>query len=155
LASPVAIFAALAALAAAAAAGGALFAPPRDLLPGVRSALWTLLRALEAVGIRVKVGARGRSLAAQAAAFDAGRSATKSGAHQKGRAVDLYPIDPDTGFPDYAGRNLELFRRMHAVASGLGWHGLAFNPDGSRRLLEGGNGRRFWDGGHLEWRGAA
>jgi len=107
------------------------------------------------MGIRVKVGSTARSYAAQALAFEQGRSGTRAGGHQKGRAVDLYPIDPQTGFPDYAGRNIELYRRMHAVAAGLGWHGLAFNADGSPRYIEGGNGRKFWDGGHLEWRGAA
>lgn len=150
------LFAAIAAaVASAAAAGGAFSVRSGGLLPGVRTALETLLRALAAVGIRVKVGQTGRTPAAQARVFDAGRSATRSGQHQKGRAVDLYPIDPSTGFPDYAGRNLDVFRRMHQIATALGWRGLAFNADGSPRYLTNADGRRFWDGGHLEWRGAA
>lgn len=151
----IALFAALAAIAAAVAAGGAFSARPVGLVPPARTALETLVRALRAAGIRVKVGQTGRTLEQQARAADAGRSGTYSGQHQRGRAVDLYPIDPDTGFPDYAGRNVELFRRMHAIASSFGWTGLAFNADGSPRYLTAPDGRRFWDGGHLEWRGAS
>jgi hypothetical protein len=151
----IALFAALAAVAAAVAAGGAFSVRPGGLVPPARTALETLLRALGAAGIRVKVGQTGRTLEQQARAVDAGRSSTYGGQHPKGRAVDLYPIDPSTGFPDYAGKNVELFRKMHAIAGGLGWTGLAFNPDGSPRYLTARSGRRFWDGGHLEWRGAS
>jgi hypothetical protein len=105
--------------------------------------------------MRVKVGSAGRSEAAQVRAFDEGRSSTRAGKHVQGLAVDVYPIDPATGLPDWNGRNLDLFRTMHRIAAGLGWRGLAFNADGSPRYLVNRFGRRYWDGAHLEWSGVA
>ena len=139
---------------AAAAAAGRPFAD--RVAPGLtedtKRALAALLGALAAAGIRVKIGSAGRSQAAQRAAFEAGKSGTLKSLHTVGRAVDLYPIGAD-GLPDFAGRDVELFRRMHHIAAGLGWHGIAFNADGSRRYIETPRGS-VWDGGHLEWRGA-
>lgn len=126
-----------------------------SLTPATTRALAALLGALAAAGIRVRVGSAGRSDAAQWRALDAGRSGTFQSKHRTGEAVDLYPIDPATGAPDLAGRNVELFRRMHAIAQKLGWRGLAFNADGSLRYLTNPRGGRFWDGGHLEWSGGA
>lgn len=147
-------FIGIGALAAAGAAGRA-FAD--RVVPGLtddtKRALAALLVALAAAGIRVKVGSAGRSRAGQALALEQGRTATSSSLHEQGRAVDLYPIGSG-GFPDMNGTDLDLFRRMHQIAAGLGWHGIAFNVDGSRRYLTNAQGRKFWDGGHLEWKGA-
>lgn len=124
-----------------------------DLTPDTKRALGTLLGALAAAGIRVKIGSMGRSRAGQAHALEQGRTATAESKHETGQAVDLYPYGSD-GFPDMAGADLELYRRMHAIAGKLGWHGIAFNTDGTKRLLTNRQGRKFWDGGHLEWKGA-
>lgn len=118
-----------------------------------KAAVVQLVGALKAAGIPVKVGQVGRTGEEQAAALAAGRSAASLSQHERGLAVDLYPLDPATGRPDLAGKNTALYRRMHAVAAGLGWRGLAFNPDGSVRYLTARDGRRFWDGAHLQWTG--
>lgn len=153
--SPVVLVLSAVALTAAAAAASRAFAGQvvPDLTDDTKRALRALLGALAQAGIRVKVGSTGRSELEQARQMAAGRSATMQSAHRRGQAVDLYPIDPTTGFPDYAGRRLELYQRMHEIAARLGWRGLAFNPDGSRRYLQTARGR-IWDGGHLEWKGA-
>lgn len=111
-----------------------------------------LVTALDFAGIKVKVGPLTRSLAAEQRAYDSGRSAINpwKSKHLVSKAVDVYPIDPSTGEPDYQGRRLELFKRMVDVAKRLGWKSLAFNADGSVRYLTSKSGARFWDGAHLE-----
>lgn len=123
-----------------------------QLKPEVQTQLQALIIALRAQGIAVFIGSTLRDSAAQAQAYDAGNSSNKVSWHQLGRAVDLYPIDPATGSPDRNGRNLDLFRAMHETAAQAGWRGLAFNDDGSKRLITNKYGKKVWDGAHLEWR---
>lgn len=74
--------------------------------------------------------------------------------HELRRAVDLYPIDPDTGKPDDNGRRLDLYIAMHAKAKAMGFRGIAFEADGvTKHYIKNSKGKLVWDGGHLECRG--
>jgi len=127
-----------------------------QLEPETQSRLRDLIFALGADGMRVHVGATLRTAAKEKALIKAGRT---SGTlvhswHELGRAVDLYPIDPDTGKPDTAGRRLDLFIAMHAKAKAMGFRGIAFEADGvTRHYIKNSEGKLVWDGGHLECRG--
>jgi hypothetical protein len=119
-----------------------------QLIPAAQAALRSLIAALEGEGIDLYVGSTRRNPAQQASIVAKGNSATQHSWHLLGRGVDVYPrVD---GQPDLAGKNLDLFRRIHAVAPRFGWRGLAFNPDGSKRYITGTKGK-IWDGGHLEF----
>lgn len=120
------------------------------LEPGARAALEALRRELAAAGLETFIGSTLRDNAEQAEILERGSSSTSRSWHLLGRAVDLYPIDPATKEPDLAGRNTELFRKMHEVAKRHGWRGLAFNADGSKRYITTSKGK-VWDGGHLEF----
>lgn len=105
-------------------------------------------------GISIKVGQTLRTPAEEKAAIDAGRSAVKTHSwHELGRAVDLYPLD-ETGSAilNPTAAQLDLFRRMHAVAVEMGFRSLAFESDGSRHYITNKSGKGIWDGGHIEWR---
>lgn len=125
------------------------------LEPTTREKLGELIEALADAGLRVYVGQTLRTGAQEKANVDAGK--TSAGLvyswHELGRAVDLYPVDPATGKPDYAGRRVDLFQQMHAAAKLLGWRGIAFLEDGiTKRTITNSKGKPVWDGGHLEWR---
>jgi hypothetical protein len=125
------------------------------LEPTTREKLGELIGALADDGLRVFVGQTLRTAAAEKANVDAGKTAAGLvySWHELGRAVDLYPVDPDTGKPDYAGRRVDLFAQMHAKAKLLGWRGIAFQADGvTKRTITNSKGKPVWDGGHLEWR---
>ena len=125
------------------------------LQPDVGAALNTLIAALAADGLNVYVGQTLRTKAQEQANVDAGKTAAglKYSWHSIGRAVDLYPINPDTGKPDLAGKRIDLFQRMHAKAKELGWRGIAFLPDGvTKWIITNSKGKGIWDGGHIEWR---
>lgn len=121
-----------------------------------QSRLRDLIFALGAEGMRVYVGQTLRTAAQEKALIEAGRtSATLTHSwHELGRAVDLYPYDPDTGKPDRDGRRVDLFQRMHAKARELGFRGIAFEADGTtKKYITNKAGKKVWDGGHLECRG--
>lgn len=118
------------------------------LVPSAQQALRELRERLSAIGIRTLVGQTLRNVSEQNAVVSSGNSATKNSWHLVGRGVDLYPYDGDK--PDLNGKRIDLFRTMHAEASKLGWRGLAFNPDGSKRYITTNKGK-VWDGGHLEF----
>jgi hypothetical protein len=125
------------------------------LQPDVQAALMTLIATLADQGLKVYVGQTLRTAAQEKANVDKG--ATSAGLvyswHELGRAVDLYPIDPDTGKSDLQGIRLDLFQQMHAVAKSQGWRGIAFEADGvTRHYLTNSKGKKVWDGGHIEWR---
>jgi hypothetical protein len=124
------------------------------LQPEVGAALGTLIAQLAADGLNVYVGQTLRTKAQEQANVDAGKTAAglKFSWHSIGRAVDLYPVDPDTGKPDLAGKRIDLFRQMHAKAKALGWRGIAFKDDGSKWIITNSRGKGIWDGGHIEWR---
>jgi hypothetical protein len=123
-----------------------------QLQPDVSDRVRMLIAQLNSEGIRIKVGQTLRTSAQEKAVIEAGKSAVKTHSwHELGRAVDLYPLDPDSGQPDLDGVHVELFQRMHEVAEGLGFRSIAFNSDGSKHLIQGKNGP-IWDGGHIEWR---
>lgn len=125
-----------------------------NLQPDVQTQLTSLILALDQQGIKVRVGQTLRTPSEEKAAIDSGHSAVKTHSwHELGRAVDLYPQNPATG-ADAIGdaSDIELYRTMHDVAASLGWRGIAFNDDGSKRLITNSKGRKIWDGGHLEWR---
>lgn len=104
--------------------------------------------------IRIHIGQGKRTPAQEKAVIAAGRSAIGEkdhSYHEVGRAVDLYPINPDTGEPDLNGVRDDLFRTMHEAAWNVGLGGLAYSPYpfGSRRLINGKKGP-IWDGGHVQ-----
>jgi hypothetical protein len=140
---------------AAAAAGLAYVIGERNArpepTPAFRASLDKLLDMLDHMSIPVKVGQVGRTLAEQEQAAEKGRTATLQSKHLTAQAVDIYPLDPDTGQPDFEGKHLDTYRKMHQIAVALGWRSIAFNPDGSKRILTAANGKQFWDGAHLEW----
>lgn len=120
----------------------------------VQSELRMLLSDLFADGVPVSVGQTLRTSAQEKALIAEGKTAAslKISWHQLGRAVDLYPIDPVTGVTDREGKDVDRFRRMHEIAARRGWRGIAFNADGTKRLIANSKGKLVWDGGHLEWR---
>lgn len=112
-----------------------------------------LIADLNSQGIGVYVGQTLRSSAQEKAAIDSGHtsgSLTVSW-HQLGRAVDLYPLDAD-GNPDRTGTNLDAIRAIATTAESVGFRQLAFNSDGSKRILHNADGAPIWDSGHVEWR---
>ncbi len=124
------------------------------LRPEAREALINVRSDLMAQGIPTYVGSTHREAPEQAKKVAAGLSATNHSWHLLDLAVDLYPLLP-SGKPDLNGTNIELFRKMHAVAAKHGFSGLAFNSDGSiRRITTMKNGveQKTWDGAHLEYR---
>jgi len=125
-----------------------------QLQPEVQSEFQALLSDWAASGITVTVGQTLRTSAQEKALIEKGATAAslKISWHQLGRAVDVYPVDPATGAADRDGRNTDLFRRMHAIAASRGWRGIAFNADGTKKLIANSKGKLVWDGGHLEWR---
>lgn len=130
----------------------------KKLEPGTRAAYRNLLQLMSNRGIRVFTGQTLRDADLQAALVRAGKSGTTRSWHLLGRAIDAYPVDPDTGKPDRAGRREDLFRILHQTAAVLGFHGLAYRPypDGPKRYItttKNGQQRQVWDGGHLEYHG--
>ena len=125
------------------------------LQPDVQTQLMSLIGTLSDQGLKVYVGQTLRTAAQEKSNVDKG--VTSAGLtyswHELGRAVDLYPVDPDTGKPDLQGVRLDLFQQMHAAAKLAGWRGIAFEQDGlTRHYLTNSKGKKIWDGGHLEWR---
>jgi len=106
--------------------------------------------------LRVFVGQTKRTAAQEKANYEAGKTSAHltHSWHELGRAVDLYPYNPDTGEPDLKGKRVDLFRVMHNRAKAMGFHGIAFNDDGSQKIIVNANGKKIWDGGHLEDRGS-
>jgi hypothetical protein len=126
-----------------------------QLIPTAQLALERTRAELEQDwGIRTYVGSTRRNPDEQAKIVAKGNSATQKSWHLLGRAVDLYPYDPDTGKPDLAGKHVDLFRTMQEVGAGYGWTNIAFNPDGSKRLItttKNGKQVKVWDGGHMQF----
>jgi hypothetical protein len=125
-----------------------------QLQPDTQDAVRQLIQQLANQGIRVKVGQTLRSSAAEKEAIASGHSSAnlKVSWHQLGRAVDLYPINPDTGSADLDGVRDDLFHEMVATARAMGFRSLAYENDGvTRHYIQGTKGP-IWDGGHLEWR---
>jgi hypothetical protein len=128
-----------------------------QLEPETQSKLRDLIFALSAAGIRVRVGQTLRTAAQEKANIAAGLSSADlvHSWHELGRAVDLYPYDPDTGEPDMKGKRVDLFQQMHSIAKAQGWRGIAFQADGvTKRLIKNSKGKLIWDGGHIENRGS-
>lgn len=126
-----------------------------SLVPSAQSALADLRATLETkYNLRTFVGQTIRTATQEKELIESGKTSgtlTHSW-HEVGRAIDLYPYNPDTNRPDMDGSRVDLFRIMHNEAANQGWRGIAFNPDGSKRLITNSKGKKIWDGGHLEWR---
>jgi hypothetical protein len=122
------------------------------LIPSVQNAVAMLRSELDSIGIRTFVGSTLRSPEDTAKNIAEGKaSATlKHSWHELGRAIDLYPYDPETGRPDLDGKRTDLFLEMHVRAPKYGFRGLAFDPSGNKRFLNTTRGK-VWDGGHLEF----
>jgi hypothetical protein len=128
-----------------------------QLEPETQSMLHDLILALGTIdGIRVHVGQTARTSAQEKANFEAGKTSKNltHSWHELRRAVDLYVIDPDTGKPDLKGKRVDLYRTMHARAKLMRWKGIAFNDDGSKKILYNSRNQPIWDAGHLENRGS-
>jgi hypothetical protein len=124
----------------------------KALEPDTRTAFLQLRRNLAAQKIQLFVGQTRRDPKHQATLVARGKSATLQSWHLVGRAIDAYPFDPTTGKPDMAGKNVELYRTYHREAAKLGFKGLAFNPDGSRKYINTNKGK-VWDAGHIQYQG--
>ncbi len=126
----------------------------RKLHPDVVAKFLLVLDHCAKEGIDLFIGRTYEDPSKQAQHYADGKTTLKMGWHQIARAADCYPKLPD-GQPDLNGKQLGKFRRMHEIASVEGFHGLAFNPDGTKRLIQvKKNGKliKIWDGGHLEYR---
>lgn len=125
-----------------------------QLEPQTQSLVRQLLDQMAGQGISVSVGSTGRTIAQEKAAVENGKSSKGQtySWHMIGRAADLYPINPDTGKPDYNGVRDDLFSTMAGIATSLGFRSLAYNSDGSRHYLTTVKGP-VWDGGHVEYHG--
>ena len=124
-----------------------------QLEPVTQEKVRELLAELAGQGIGVYVGQTLRTSAQEKAAIDSGHTSgtlTVSW-HQLGRAVDLYPLDAD-GNPDRTGTNLSAIQAIANTAESMGFRQLAFNSDGTKRILHNAAGAPIWDSGHVEWR---
>jgi hypothetical protein len=102
----------------------------------------------------VQVGQTLRTAAQEKTAIDSGHSGVKTASwHESGRAVDLYPINPDTLAPDYNGVRDDLFLQLQQAAVAMGFVQHAYNDDWSRHYITNNAGKKIWDGGHIEWHG--
>jgi hypothetical protein len=125
-----------------------------QLEPETQAQVRTLLQTLADQGMQVQVGQTLRTQAEEKVAVDTGHSAVKTHSwHEIGRAVDLYPIDPDTNQPDLNGTRDDLFQTMQQAAVAAGFHQIAYDDNWNRKYLTSASGKKFWDGGHIEWRG--
>lgn len=121
-----------------------------QLEPETEQMVRQLLQNLANAGMMVEVGSTLRTQAQEKAAIASGHSAVKTHSwHEIGRAVDLYPYDPNTGQPDMNGKNDALFIQMQQAAVDLGFHQIAYDSNWNRKYLSNG----VWDGGHMEWHG--
>ena len=120
-----------------------------ELTPDTQLALRALKARCAARGVKVYVGQTVRDRTEQAAQVAAGRSDNDNSWHLVRRAADCYVIDPTTGKADTKGTRLVDYKVMHEEAKRLGFRGIAFNEDGSKRYI----GKGVWDVGHLEFRG--
>jgi len=121
------------------------------LEPGTQQMVRQLIAEALAAGIRLHIGQTLRTPAEEKAVIAGGKSAVKTHSwHELGRAVDLYP--DYAGRPDYDAVDLESYRRFHSIATTLGFRSLAFNDDGTKHLITNAQGKKIWDGGHVEWR---
>lgn len=125
-----------------------------QLEPDTQAQVRALIQTLANQGLHVHVGQTLRTQAAEKQAIATGHSAVKTHSwHEIGRAVDLYPINPDTGAPDLDGVRDDLFMQMQQVAVQVGFTQLAYHDDWTRRYLVNAQGKKIWDGGHMEWHG--
>jgi hypothetical protein len=117
-----------------------------------QAAARSLIQDLANQGITAWVGQTLRSPAQEKAAVDSGHSAvTTVSWHQLGRAVDLYPTYDD-GSADTSGNNMDAIRAIATTAENWGFRQLAFNADGSKRIIHTATGAPIWDSGHVEFR---
>jgi hypothetical protein len=123
-----------------------------QLEPVTQEQVRALISTLAGQGIAVHVGQTLRTAAQEKDAQDSGHTSASlvTSWHQIGRAVDLYPLD-DAGKVDYSGTNLDAIRAIADTAESMGFRQLAFNADGSKRIIQGSKGP-IWDSGHIEWR---
>lgn len=125
-----------------------------QLEPETQAKVRELIQRLANKGIAVHVGQTLRTSAEEKAVIASGHSGVKSNSwHESGRAVDLYPIDPDTLQPDMNGKRDDLFVSMQQEATDMGFHQIAYNGDWTRRYITNAQGKKIWDGGHVEWQG--
>lgn len=114
-----------------------------------------LVQRLHDEGIEVSVGQTFRTPAQEKLLIAAGKTSVNliHSWHELGRALDIYPTT-SAGLPDYnpTEEGLNVYRRMHAAAEDMGFRSIAFNADGSKRLITNAKGKKIWDGGHIEWR---
>jgi 3D (Asp-Asp-Asp) domain-containing protein len=125
-----------------------------QLEPTTQALVRQLIQTLVNQGLVVHIGQTLRTQAAEKAAIAAGKSAVKTHSwHEIGRAVDMYPINPDTGSPDMDGVRVDLFLQMQRTAESYGFRQIAFKDDNTKRLITNAKGKEIWDGGHMEYRG--
>jgi len=117
-----------------------------------QAATRALIDDLAGQGIPVHIGQTLRTSAQEKSAIDSGHSAvTTVSWHQLGRAVDLYPLYAD-GTTDYSGDNLPAIAAIAGTAERYGFRQLAFNADGSKKIIHNAAGKAIWDSGHIEFR---
>lgn len=114
-----------------------------------------LIQNLANIGINVKVGQTLRTDAAEKTLIADGATAGDlvTSWHEIGRAVDLYPLDDDgDAILNPTDDQLPLFHAIADNANALGFRSIAFNDDGTKRIIINSQGKGVWDGGHIEWR---
>ncbi len=125
------------------------------LEPETQAKVRELLARLQSQGLTVHVGQTFRTSAQEKLVIEQGRSGVKTNSwHESGRAVDLYPIDPDTLQPDTEGRRVDLFRQMQQEAVSMGFGQYAFDTSTwEKHFITNAQGKKIWDGGHVHWTG--
>ena len=125
-----------------------------QLEPETQSKARELIQRLANKGIAVHVGQTLRTNAQEQAAIASGHSGVKTNSwHESGRAVDMYPVDPDSLQPDTNGTNDALFIQMQQEAEAVGFHQIAYDENWNRKYITNAQGKKIWDGGHMEWHG--
>lgn len=114
------------------------------LLPHVREKVVILRNRLAERGLETFVGQTDRTQDEQLINVQNGASDTLDSWHLLRRAIDLYVYRKGQKWD--AG-SVADYKIMHDEAAKLGFTGIAFNADGTKKYLKSGK----WDGGHLQY----
>lgn len=121
-----------------------------QLIPSAKEAHVALIGAMVARGLLPAIGQVDRCPAQQHEAQAAGTTSAHQDIswHELDRAVD-YRARLASGAMDTTTKNEAFFRALYEEACKIdGLRSLAYEPDGSKKLLNG----KTWDAGHVEFR---
>lgn len=123
------------------------------LRPEVKEKWLAVLREAKGIALpgRIVTGTTLRTAAAQKVQFEEGRSAIQTvGFHGVGAAIDFYYTVNPPALESWT-KHVPLLRKVVKIAEKHGFTSLAFNADGTQRIIKTKKGS-FWDAGHVEYR---